>query len=432
MHYPALSIYDPVQMSEGNLDPLGLVPVSEALAVRLVPGVRERQSHPRFLTAYAVSLHICSEFDDDVVAADGVSPPGQVFEWLLVEGMVRRSNEDSDLAGLPGRLKAAQAIETSQPLSAQTYLQVPRTFGFQGVYRRLARELGLDIQGCLGEPGYELLNIWSTEQGLTGFVHGQGTGTAWRQSLVQAVRDSLTKGAVARVGGWDGWDFFTRHLQHRSPGVNECKYLISALRTAGAGYRRELFDFLVSPQGRSVRQAGAGERQVHQALLTVAGEDLRSILETIMIYESAARLLQDAFDDCLAEMTVSHGGSSINSLAALPAVQAAVKGLPKLYNELLVRLADCRISIHERFHALGEQQPARQWIERLLQHHRDVQRQKPPAGKAPWIERTDSGRCFVRSLYRREPVEAGRTEYVHMYRTKPLWTFAEDLGLVER
>ena len=136
---PKLSEADPAVRSEGSLDPLGLYSISDALAVRLVPGVRERQSHPRFLTATTVSLAVCSAFDEDEIAIDGVSAPWQVFEWYVVEGLVRTlasskalvALEDENLVdnypeltkidqlhGLPGRNKAAKAVSERVPLSA--------------------------------------------------------------------------------------------------------------------------------------------------------------------------------------------------------------------------------------------------------------------------------------------------------------------------
>ena len=51
---PLLSLRDDEILGEGSLDPLGLYATADRLAVQLVPGVRERQQHPRFLTALAV------------------------------------------------------------------------------------------------------------------------------------------------------------------------------------------------------------------------------------------------------------------------------------------------------------------------------------------------------------------------------------------
>src|SRR5271166_2093668 len=94
-HYllaPLLTEKDEAESSEGGIDPLGAEPLADALAVKLVPGVRERQRHPRFLTAMALSLEICRDFDEEMVATDGVSAPSIVFEWYLVEGLVRSTD----------------------------------------------------------------------------------------------------------------------------------------------------------------------------------------------------------------------------------------------------------------------------------------------------------------------------------------------------
>jgi len=69
MLMPFLSDADPRVSAEGSIDPLGIYAIADALAVRMIPGVRERQQHPRFLTSIAVSLSLCSEFPDDVIAA---------------------------------------------------------------------------------------------------------------------------------------------------------------------------------------------------------------------------------------------------------------------------------------------------------------------------------------------------------------------------
>jgi len=78
----AVILFTTVLPAEYGIDPLGTEPLADALAVRLAPGIRERQRHPRFLTALAVSLEVCSSFDEETLAADGVSAPWQVFEWL--------------------------------------------------------------------------------------------------------------------------------------------------------------------------------------------------------------------------------------------------------------------------------------------------------------------------------------------------------------
>lgn len=137
----------------------------------LSPGVRERQEHPRFLTAMVVSMSLCEVYPSDTTARDGVTPLWLVFEWYVVEGLVRMLGKNSEaIKGLPGRNKAATALKDDVPLSARRYLKTPSVFGFHGIYRQLARNLRLEQDGSLSERGFELLNIWTQEQGLAGFV----------------------------------------------------------------------------------------------------------------------------------------------------------------------------------------------------------------------------------------------------------------------
>lgn len=123
---PLLTERDEAESAEGGIDPLGLYIIADALGVKLIPGIRERQTHPRFLTALAVSLDLCSEFEEEVVATDGASEPWLVLEWHVVEGIVR-SSESGETVGLPGSLKTARAIADRVPLSGPRYLKTPST-----------------------------------------------------------------------------------------------------------------------------------------------------------------------------------------------------------------------------------------------------------------------------------------------------------------
>lgn len=133
MLMPLLSEADPKVSAEGSIDPLGMYAIADALAVRMIPGVRERQQHPRFLTHIAVSLSIAAEFEGQI-ATDDISEPWQVFEWYVVEGLVRSTKDSKLLRGLPGTEKVAQALRDNVPLSASRYLKTPTVFGFHGIY----------------------------------------------------------------------------------------------------------------------------------------------------------------------------------------------------------------------------------------------------------------------------------------------------------
>ena len=101
-----------VSASEGSIDPLGLYSIADNLAVQLVPGVRERQRRPRFLTVICASAAVCQHFEPDSVAKDDLSEPWQVFEWYLVEGLIRRITDNDRLRNLPGRENVIAVLQS--------------------------------------------------------------------------------------------------------------------------------------------------------------------------------------------------------------------------------------------------------------------------------------------------------------------------------
>ena len=63
---------DPALSAEGAIDPLGLYTIADALnlAVRLCPGVRERQSRPRWMTVIAAATpDFCSATLDEITCS---------------------------------------------------------------------------------------------------------------------------------------------------------------------------------------------------------------------------------------------------------------------------------------------------------------------------------------------------------------------------
>jgi hypothetical protein len=422
MHFPLLPLLsdeDKVETSEGGLDPLGLVQVAEALAVRLVRGVRERMSHPRFLTAMAVAMEVCRRFPEETMARDGISPPWQVFEWIAVEGFVRTA-DGRDPFKLPGSEKASTALRERVPLSAARYLKTPSVFGFHGVYRGLARDLDIDNAGRLGEIGYELLTAWTKEQKLDGFTGtGGGDGARICEQLYSAVRESLQAGAVARRDGWQYWRFFREHLAPHQTGPREAKVLRDALFVDTAGFRGNVLRFLVSDRRRKVFEKTQSERSFHVGLRNSAGPELGVLLDAISTYEMFSRTCQDAFDDVLVEMTRC-GGNKVTprELGRIETVQIASKRAPEMFNELLERLEPFRETARfaDTFGSLAERTDAASWSDRLLGHHVATQRKKPPVGKSPWFERFDGGGVIIRPLYRRERPGRGDDNYLHAYR----------------
>lgn len=430
---PSLTEFDPVFTSEGSLDPLGLYQIADSMAVKLASGVRERQSHPRFLTAIAVGNVVCSEFDEDAIAVDGVSQPWQVFEWYMVEGLVRNAKDNRELLGLPGRDKTAQAIKDRVPLSVKRYLKTPGTFGFHGVYRVLAKTLDVVSERCLGELGYRIVTTWAKEQKLEGFYGSEdGRGKDVRARLVSAVRDGMEKGAVARSPIWKGWGFFSDYLNHFRCGKEEKKILIAAILDPKDDFRKQVLECLISSEGKSVWQKTKSERRFHEILVNRVSPDIKMLVEAIMEYELFARMLEDAFYECLMLMSKKNTRTLLKELSEINCVISVCKGIKtqfKKAEESLANLGEAA-KFSGNFVSLVESENPTEWVRTLLEHHIKVQNEKPPNGKRPWFEQFDDGSVFIRPMYKRDKGGMLDDSYVHFYRTTPLWSFSTDLGLV--
>ena len=434
INLPKLSEYDPVTSAEGALDPLGLYSIADRLALRLVPGIRERMQHPRFLTAMAVGSLFTKLFDEDAIAADGISEPYLVYEWHMVEGSVRTRGDDPDLRGFPGTLKTRNCLYKDKlSLNASRYLKTASVFGFHGVYRLLADNLDIIKKGYLGEHGYELVTIWEKEQKLNGFINGvEEPGAQWHQKIKAAIEDAMKKGGVTRSGGWEGWLFFGKYLFPNEIPVNEAQFIKNLFFTDKESSRSQVLKFLTSDKGASVWQASTSEKQFHEALKGFVDKDTQLLLQAINLYELFARILQDAFDDCLATMTSKRDKTGSIELSKTEGCQAASKQIPHLFPQVSDKLEHFNQStvFNDFFSNFSQKLSHGDWTEALLRHHIQVQRRKPPHGKNSWFERFDNGDYMIRPAYRR--TEGGRHDdsYVHFYRTNPLWSFAVDLKMV--
>ncbi len=440
MLMPVLSEADPAESAEGSIDPLGIYPIADALASRMVPGVRERQQHPRFLTLLAASLWLCSTFDEERVAADDVSEPWQVFEWYVVEGLARETKDKSLLRGLPGRDKADKLRAEGVPMSARGYLKGPRTFGFHGIYRALAREIGVEQAGRLGDAGFSILSAWESDQKLEGFLgSGGGPGRSHRERLRSAIADGLDAGATARKS-WG--QFFVDHFGIYMAGPQESAAIRAAIASSDSskmlqGHRGEIFDALTSMLGQSFWMTELetdlpSERRFHNWLKNHASEPLRELLAAISHYEQFARYLQSAFDGCLKYMVDHQVRVKAVELAELEAVKLASDKTAMVYPDVVETLAPFGLvdRFTRSFDEFADSASPLVWAEQLLAFHAKVQRDKPPNGKAPWFDRFDDGSYLIRPGYARDYEPRPASDYVHSYRTYSLWSFAKDLDLV--
>ncbi len=81
---------------------------------------------------------------------------------MSIEAFVRAEDSLSGISGVPGIQKVRRALRNQRPVSATAYLKTPTAFGFTGVFRRLARGIGiLTDDRSLDDGGYELVSAWA-------------------------------------------------------------------------------------------------------------------------------------------------------------------------------------------------------------------------------------------------------------------------------
>ncbi len=180
--FPFLTSYDPPGTSEGTLDPLGLYQIADQLAVQLVPAVRERMQRIRFLTTMTVAALVTEGLEDDPRQRD--ASPHLVWEWLVVEALIREMGDAPDIWGVPGTLVTRRALDQHGYLDARSYLKTPRIFGFHGVYKRLACHLGLvDVHLAPGPNAEGLADSWARGLGYTGLADARSLLVSRQSSI---------------------------------------------------------------------------------------------------------------------------------------------------------------------------------------------------------------------------------------------------------
>ena len=427
--FPFLTSYDPPGSSEGTLDPLGLYQIADQLAVQLVPAVRERMLRIRFLTAMAVGAFVIEGMDDDPTKRD--ASPYLVWEWLVVEALMREMGDDSSIWGVPGMLMAKRALEQHGYLDARSYLKTPRIFGFTGIYKRLAVQLGLvDVNLSPGPNSQALVDAWTRDLGLSGAAETRQKIARWSA----AVRSSLKEIPPRAKPGWgkDEWADLAIAFNPGTCKAREKRYLRDLLTTEG-DRRLGALPAIWKLQGE-FDEAGFGEELLHDRLKELE-PGYRPLLDAVRAYEAVARSLQDAFDVLKAEASLLDArGFAVPEIASDTDFRKSVENLHERFevaHHALGEVGNLGISLKnlfdERFGAFAEPMDAGSCAIRLCAHHEDVQRRKSAEGKRPWFDRVGPDRIYIRHAYREPRQEVQLGTYVHGYRGTPIRRFYFDL-----
>jgi hypothetical protein len=166
------------------------------------------------------------------------------------------------------------------------------------------------------------------------------------------------------------------------------------------------------------------EKRFHELIRRSASPTLAVLLDAVKAYEAFVGPLHDLFDDLLFALSSQSRLLPLTEISrAVPNVDARARAMPALFRTALAALqkvGGLGPRFEAEFGALGQATSGAAYLGAMLSHHEKVQKQKPPAGKAAWIEHPDE-RVAVRPLYRRKKGAGEEDGYVYFYRTRPLF-----------
>lgn len=427
--FPFLTTYDPPGSSEGSLDPLGLYQIADQLAMKLVPAVRERMQRIRFLTAMALGSMLTEGLEDDPRQHD--ASPYLVWEWIVVEALMRTMSDDSSVWGVPGTLVAARALGQHGYLDARSYLKTPRVFGFHGVYKRLAIHLGIvDMHLGQGPNSETLVDAWARDLGLGGLEGAKPLFSRWRKAVIR----SLNEKPPCTKPGWsnESWKELANAFAPSTAKTREKQYLhdlLNSIDDRRLGALPSIWRLQAEFDDNSF-----SEEYLH-TLLEKQQPDYAPLIRAIRCYEAFARSLQDAFDLLKAEAAAVEAQEFVvTDIAREEDFKRSVKSLHERFEAAYHTLCEVTIAgvslqnlFGERFRAFAEPISAGDCALALCTHHEGVQRTKSSEGKRPWFDRIGPDRIYIRQAYCEARRAIQPDHYVHDYRGQPIRRFYIDL-----
>jgi len=424
---PFLTAYDPSGSSEGSLDPLGLYLIADQLAMKLVPGVRERMLRVRFLTPMAVGSLVTEGLAAHPLHPE--TPPFMVWEWLVVEAIIRTFINDPDLWGLPGSLVVRRAVTQYNYVDHRNYLKTARVFGFHGVYKRLAVYLGIvDSHMQICEPnGLELIERWCEDQEIGSFDHAHPLLISWRR----AVESSLSKTPVRTCPHWTQheWRTLADYFLPDGAKKKEKSYLKRLLLSEGNGKLGALRDIWKLCDG--IAEDEIDEKALHGELKEREPR-YADLLNAVRAYERFCRMLTDSFDSIRYMAThTDTTGFKLSETQDDKTFSTASSEVQDAYHRAAHQIGLIYPDIEEifrgRFSRFAEPIPPSVFAGAICEHHESIQLSKSREGKRPWFDRVGPGTIYMRPNYRRaEPPEI-YDKFVHDYRAKPIFRFCRDL-----
>ena len=409
---------------------MGLQAISDSLAGDLVPGITNRMSRPRFVTAIAAGA-LATESLLEEIAADGASTPSICFEWLLVEGFARSHEiKNNQPRAIPGIQKARSVVDRNQRLSLATYLKVPSVFGFTGVYKPFAIDSGIVDRDILpaGDSCFELVEAWEGSQNLRGFAAGvSGTdGGRLRARITDAVRTALREKRCSVPVRSDLFGILSRALNPDTAPKKERQYLRSLVMSLHFEQRTELAQ-LILPIASEIANRSISEADAILEVEKSCSPELSLAIGRLVAFEQFSSRIDLGFRNLCMISAGRTGPITPQDVSQDPFTRQCAKELPDLFRRAADVLGGSGIqdSFIESFSAFDARVSPSNLMELFLAHHRKIQENKPPSGKRSWFEEVGSG-WEIRPGYDNHRQDVPINSFVHPIRISALARFLID------
>lgn len=394
---PFLTAYDPSDLPGGSIDPLGFDRGYLVLADKILPGLTNVASRPRYFSVFCAAILLS---DEGASGTDGATPRARRerrseavlrFErfWVLASVLAARSDDDLDNSGIRGiryverevaRLEGGGETSTTADYRLLSR-QIP--YGMLGIYGTVADTLKLLARDTLSlgpDLGRRLGEAFLAETRVSG-------------PLRRAVVEGGSVG-LHNLGSWGQ----AAHVGAPT-GPLEARALSEAFQCNDT--RRRMGELLRDHPAVEGETELGRLRRIHEVLASGADHpDLREGLRAIVAFEECYRLLLLVFSRllwfCQAEEPFAVELDKAGHDPVLGEVReqvrdawhrlnsALLEGRTRPFVENLSRLDDVRQFVEN----CAQCTTVEALVEQVLLRHRAVQRAKVQGGrpKMPWIE----------------------------------------------
>lgn len=425
---PFLTAYDPSDLPGTSVDPLGFDRGYTLLADKVLPGLTNVANRPRYFSTLTAAIAIADSRSapshDETPRARTERRREAVLRaerfWALACVLASDEDETLDRQGIRGIRYVHQEIERLRASGGRNtaadfrLLSRQHTYGMLGLFGTVADQIGL-LDRSMMSLGPDL---------------GRRLAEAYLEEtqMPDVLRRAIASGGTVALTKLTEWG----HRAHvnGTPREQERRVLREAVEADDT--RRRMTTLLQAHPG------GDGESEQHRfrrILEHLAARDddadIREALRAIRAYEHCFRLTTLAFVRllwrCEKEEHVTRNEASSDAVikavyqefpAAVAQLEDAIsQAVTPEFQHHLDRLADVSAALRQ----LSASKGPKDFVERVLSRHRDVQRGKVDKGrpKSPWLEMRDARvvPTLTSALYVGREPESIEAVAAHPYRS---------------